>query len=636
MNDHYKRGPTTTNDREMRDQCANHNNGSSDAIGGTAGAGGRPQTNKYDDPPNSRLFIVCGKSITEDDFKEAFEPFGVIEEIWVLKDKVSNEPKGVTYIKFSKTSEAALAMEEMNGRCIGTHPRPLKVLIAHSREQGSRREMNEDERLVRLFVVVPKTMAENDLKDHFNQFGDVDYVSIVRDRFSKESKGFAYVKYHRMSHAAKAFESCDRSFKPVFAAPKPQKSGYQDAAATGAGTGGGPGSSATSACTASSTTASVSAGYDMLTYMDTSHTNPDGNCRLTVVTSTSINQDQLWRLFDIIPGLDYCELKRAGGGGRGGGGGDRGGSGKAVGSVVFNNPQSATYAKEKLHGFEYPPGQRLIVKFDESASGGNQHGGYSAPAAVPPPVAYNLHMTARPQGFLGQPPPPGHHHHHAGHPHHHHPHHHHPGGPAFSSIAARMPPPGATAAGPPPPSHQSAAARPTIPTDLQSLAETIAQATSLIQAAGGYAGNHTSPAAVMVGNGGGSAQSAPTVSSLLETYDPSYCSVKLPAPQPLAPTDSPVAERLFIVCTPYHPVIYILKDVFGRFGNLIDIYLLAGKTCGYAKYADKESAEKAVAALHGQEVCGNRLKVMLADPQDAKSQQAAADLRKRPKIMDQD
>ena len=28
-----------------------------------------------------------------------------------------------------------------------------------------------------------------------------------------------------------------------------------------------------------------------------------------------------------------------------------------------------------------------------------------------------------------------------------------------------------------------------------------------------------------------------------ETYDPSYCSVKLPTPQPLAPMDSHVAER---------------------------------------------------------------------------------------------
>lgn len=432
-NDQYKR---RSHDRETRDIISHGSDG------------GRAQANKYDDPPNSRLFIVCGKSITEDDFKDAFEPYGIIEEIWVLKDRVTNEPKGVTYIKFSKTSEAALAMEEMNGRCIGSHPRPLKVLIAHSRDQGSRREMNEEERLVRLFVVVPKSMGESELRDNFNQFGDVDYVSIVRDRTTKESKGFAYIKYHRMSHAAKAFEACERSFKPVFADPKPQKSGYHE------GNGGdrmnGPGST-----TSASTTASVSAGYDMLSYMDTSHSNPDGNCRLNVITSPIINQDQLWRLFDLVPGLDYCELKRPDGRGR-----DR--QNKAFGTVVFNNPQP------------------------------------------------------------------------------------------------NMQPPG-------------------------------------------------------------------------ETYDPSYCSVKLPAPQPLAPMDSVVAERLFIVCTPSPPALYALKDVFGRFGGLIDIYLLNGKTCGYAKYAGKESAEKAVSALHGQEVCGARLKVMPADPQDKND-----NTRKRPKMMEQD
>lgn len=38
------------------------------------------------------------------------------------------------------------------------------------------------------------------------------------------------------------------------------------------------------------------------------------------------------------------------------------GKGQAV--AVYNSPQAALYAKEKLHGFEYPPGQRLIVKPD--------------------------------------------------------------------------------------------------------------------------------------------------------------------------------------------------------------------------------------------------------------------------------
>ena len=553
----YERETRPHDGREVRDQ----NSHGSD--------GGRTQANKYDDPPNSRLFIVCGKSITEDDFKDAFEPYGIIEEIWVLKDRVTNEPKGVTYVKFSKTSEAALAMEEMNGRCIGSHPRPLKVLIAHSRDQGSRREMNEEERLVRLFVVVPKSMGESELREHFNQFGDVDYVSIVRDRTTKESKGFAYIKYHRMSHAAKAFESCERTFKPVFADPKPQKSGYHE----GGGGGGdrmGPGPGST---TSASTTASVSAGYDMLSYMDTSHSNPEGNCRLTVISSPIINQDQLWRLFDLVPGLDYCDLKRPEGRGR-----DR--QNKAWGTVVYNNPQSATYAKEKLHGFEYPPGHRLIIKFDELPPQGY---------TVAPPAPYTM-APPRPQTYL---PPPA---------------------PGSYTVAPRMPPPG-----PPPHVVQHHAPRPTIPTDLQSLADTIAQATSIIQAAG-YA---PPPTQIHTTN-----HSPPS-----ETYDPSYCSVKLPVPQPLAPMDSVVAERLFIVCTPSPPPLYALKDVFGRFGGLIDIYLLNGKTCGYAKYAGKEQAERAVASLHGQEVCGARLKVMPADPQD---KTAADTARKRPKMMEQD
>merc|ERR1719410_1417687 len=123
--------------------------------------------------------------------------------------------------------------------------------------------------------------------------------------------------------------------------------------------------------------------------MDTSHTNPDGNCRLTVIASSLINQDQLWRLFDLVPGLDYCELKRP----------DhrqnRDRQNKSFGNVVFNNPQSATYAKEKLHGFEYPPGHRLIVKFEDMS-----HGGYGV---GPPP-----RPRPRPAQRVRGPPQPPH------------------------------------------------------------------------------------------------------------------------------------------------------------------------------------------------------------------------------------
>lgn len=73
----------------------------------------------------------------------------------------------------------------------------INLFFLFSRDQGSKREMNEEERLLRLFCVVPKTMTDQMLRDHFKKFGDIDYVSVVKDRETKESKGFAYVKFHK-------------------------------------------------------------------------------------------------------------------------------------------------------------------------------------------------------------------------------------------------------------------------------------------------------------------------------------------------------------------------------------------------------------------------------------------------------
>ena len=40
-----------------------------------------------------RLFVMCGKSMTEDILKQSFGRYGKIEEVWVLKDRVTQEPK---------------------------------------------------------------------------------------------------------------------------------------------------------------------------------------------------------------------------------------------------------------------------------------------------------------------------------------------------------------------------------------------------------------------------------------------------------------------------------------------------------------------------------------------------------------
>lgn len=109
----------------------------------------------------------------------------------------------------------------MNGKIIGNQNRHIKVMIASrwvlfhmftvrqkgcnlvllyvffSRDKGSTKEVNEEEKVLRLFVIIPKSMTDTELYETFKQYGDIDYANIIRDKETKESKGFAYVKYYK-------------------------------------------------------------------------------------------------------------------------------------------------------------------------------------------------------------------------------------------------------------------------------------------------------------------------------------------------------------------------------------------------------------------------------------------------------
>jgi len=43
----------------------------------------------------SRLFVICNKNQNEEDFRDAFEKFGTIEEVWVVRDKSTGDNKGL-------------------------------------------------------------------------------------------------------------------------------------------------------------------------------------------------------------------------------------------------------------------------------------------------------------------------------------------------------------------------------------------------------------------------------------------------------------------------------------------------------------------------------------------------------------
>lgn len=393
-------------------------------------------------------------------------------------------------------------------------------MIAQSKASGSKLDFNDDTALNRLFVVCPKSYSEEDLRCKFEEFGDIDYVQIVRDHNTKEPKGFGYVKFTKASTAAVALENCDKTLKAVMAEPKSAKIARNAAAAAAAHLHANfvpnnpfleqasyPSSHSQSTSVTApqlSTATTVPAAMGMEYYgipnataqvaesITTSHT----PTRLFIIVSTNITQDQLGRLFDIIPGMEHCELKRN----------YNTGESKGFAYVTYNSVGSAIYAKEKLHGFEYPPGMKLVVKYAED-----------------PP--------SRPNSGNSIP------------------------------VQAR-----------------------TVP-----------------------------------------AQMPQNNASFKMEANTAYTTAALPSPAPLADPNAECMSRLFLVCNPAPPPETALKDVFSRFGNLIDVYIMKDRNFGYAKFAAKESAECAIEGLHGHEVLGMRLKVMHADPPKTEAS------RKRPR-----
>lgn len=80
-----------------------------------------------DSPPFSRVFVVCSKSMKEEEIQESFSTYGTIDDVWMVKDRMTKENKGICYVKFDKASSAAAAIENLDNKVIGSDPKPIKV-----------------------------------------------------------------------------------------------------------------------------------------------------------------------------------------------------------------------------------------------------------------------------------------------------------------------------------------------------------------------------------------------------------------------------------------------------------------------------------------------------------------------------
>lgn len=73
-------------------------------------------------------------------------------------------------------------------------------------------------------------------------------------------------------------------------------------------------------------------------------------------------------------------------------------------------------------------------------------------------------------------------------------------------------------------------------------------------------------------------------------------------------------ERKTIIFNPLSLLLDVLENIFHHFGNVMEAYLVSGKIVGYAKFADRMSANDAILTLHGK-ILNENLKLRWQIPQ---------------------
>ncbi|XP_059051368.1 RNA-binding protein 45-like [Achroia grisella] len=307
---------------------------------------------KEDKPPYSRIFVVCSKQLQEDDLKAPFEKFGDIEDLYIPRDRNTGESKGVAYIKYNKTSSAAAAIEELHMKILKNAQKPIKVMVAANKNDI---QSNNEEKYKRLFIKVHKEASESEIREHFSNFGNVDSVHLQRNRLTNICKGFAYVNYANFLDAAKAFENCDRKYRPVFATPKDELKRSRNSLEEA-----GMNFVESPQLNINNTRDNSFEKYnwahngvhkDNLNLIKVPSQNYD---TVNVTCSPQVSQKHIEKLFNIVPGMTQCQYTTDAY------------NGVCKATITYECEKAAAYAVERLNNFEFPSGEIVSVKPDDN------------------------------------------------------------------------------------------------------------------------------------------------------------------------------------------------------------------------------------------------------------------------------
>ncbi|KAL8149002.1 hypothetical protein AgCh_006133 [Apium graveolens] len=147
-----------------------------------------------------KLFVgQVPKQMTETQLLELFQQFALVDQVNIIKDKITRASRGCCFVMCPSREEADKAVNALhNTKTLPGAASPLQVKYADG----------ELERLEhKLFVgMLPKNVTELEVSDLFSPYGDIKDLQILRGS-QQTNKGCAFLKYETKEQALAAIEA---------------------------------------------------------------------------------------------------------------------------------------------------------------------------------------------------------------------------------------------------------------------------------------------------------------------------------------------------------------------------------------------------------------------------------------------
>ncbi|XP_053194135.1 uncharacterized protein LOC128378592 [Scomber japonicus] len=133
--------------------------------------------------------------------RQVFEKYGRVGDVHIPRDPCTRENRGFAFVRFHLKQDAEQALDGMDGTVL--EGRELRVEMAHV--DGIKVDTLTSLKVDNLtYRTSPDT-----LRVMFEMYGRVGDVHIPRDPYTKESKGFAFVRFHHKRDAEDAMDAMD-------------------------------------------------------------------------------------------------------------------------------------------------------------------------------------------------------------------------------------------------------------------------------------------------------------------------------------------------------------------------------------------------------------------------------------------